>query len=213
MQDGFNVPEEFSNLTIEEMLKISRAWNDEIKGIKRMIPLDRSQESHDPYTAVERSPLSPEEIYFIIRFAERMDYSKAIKRLTPGYPFSVWREWLVWIGGWERAELSQWDRGLPAWDVWRDRVDWLPDEPIWKAYIRRLTAFNDPFPLSILGHFVTFYGWGVTVSFERLQQGWGHLTLSEARRGDGFSKLYWSPNGTPQHERARIFWSKHKHSE
>jgi hypothetical protein len=144
-------------------------------------------ESHTVQAAMERGELTEDEAYFVLRFAGRVGYDKAIKRLA-GRPLHKLRKWLVWFGGWEHPELSQWDRGVPAWEFRRrnefsGKVRWL-----------------DPFPLSLFGGRVTFFSWGFQV---KVRRGW--LVASGAYANSLPTKLYWSPNGTPQHERARFF--------
>jgi hypothetical protein len=194
-------------MSADERYVIAQAWEEHKATINRMVPLDRSGESHDPYLAVDRSPMDKDELYFVIRFAERLPYHTAITRLTPGYPWSTIRRWFIWIGGWESTELGQWDRGRAPWHIWRDRCDWKP-EPKWKAYLRRLTAFSSPTPISLLGHTVTFYGWGLSVRLNHLRENWGTLNLTCPYAGALPHKLYWSPNGTPSHEKARMLWQR-----
>lgn len=192
-------------LTAGEQASISRIW---IEMRSQTPQIDRTKESHDPILAMKQSPLEPEEIYFLIRFAERLGYTKAINRLRPGYPLRVWRRWLIWIGGWETPDLMQWDCGKPAWNIWRDHIEWKPDEPIWKAYLRRLTAFDSPTPISFFGHLFSIGSFGFTLGLEHLRAGWGYFCLTKDNIYNPFSKFYWSPNGTPSHERARIFWRR-----
>lgn len=165
----------------------------------------RAGERHSAIVALERTPLEDEEIYYIIRYAERLGYDKAIKRLTPGNPLQKFRRWLVWIGGWERAELSKWDRGVPHWDIWRADAYYRPGA---NRVVRFFRHIRDPRPISLFGHFLSMVNWDLTISLENLRSGWGFFCLTSSYAYTLPDKLYWSPNGTPCHERARIFWKR-----
>lgn len=132
-------------------------------------------DSHNVAAAMARGELDEEEAYYVLRFAGRFGYREAMRRLDPKGPLSRARRWLVWIGGWESPELCRWDRGWPAW-----RTD------------------ADPTPVSLLGHLVTFYGWGA-----ELRVAGGHLVYT---RRDGH--LYWSPDATPSHSGVVEFWPR-----
>jgi len=128
-------------------------------------------------------------MYFVLRFADRVGYKAAIKRLT-GKPLRDLRRKIVWFGGWESPELSQWDRGVPAWDIFaRDHRSEKPR--------RRIT---NPFPLTILS-VLTCYGWGWN-----LRLGRGYLVYSSYETGR--RRCYWSPNGTPQHPGTVMIWQR-----
>lgn len=145
---------------------------------------------HEPHTveaAMTRGELTEDEAYFVLRFAGRVGYDRAIKRLA-GRPLHRLRKWLVWFGGWENPELSQWDRGKPAWEL--RRTNEFTGKSRWA----------DPFPLALFGHRIAFFGWGAQARVRR-----GYVTLSRGRAKGRLSKLYWSPDGTPQHPRARFF--------
>ncbi len=74
------------------------------------------------------------------------------------------RQWVIWIGGWEKANGEGWQFRTS------DRSIFMP-----------------PWPISLLGHRFTFFGWG-----------W-QLRLSHPRRYLVHSKsgLYISTDGTP----------------
>ena len=133
-------------------------------------------EPHTIEAALRRGELTEEEAYFVLRFAGQLGYDKAIRRLSD--PLKVAREWLIWIGGWEHTELGQWDRGQPAWEVFR------------RGELR------DPTPVSMLGHRITINRCGL-YSWVNVRFGSGYLHA----RLDG-STVYWSPNGTPSHPEA-----------
>lgn len=101
-------------------------------------------DAHTVRDAMQRGELSEEEAYFVLRFAGRMGYKRAMNRL--GSPLKTIRQWVIWIGGWEIPDLMQWDMGKPAWQIGRD-----------------------PTPVSLLGHRATFYGWGWQV---KVASGW-----------------------------------------
>jgi len=135
--------------------------------------------------AMEREELTEEEAYFILRFAGHMGYEKAIRRLEN--PWKRLRRWFVWFGGWERPELSQWDRGAKAWDFFNTY-----------SGKRRL---NSPTPMSMLGHRITFFGWGLQVKV-----GKGSFVVASNSANGRADRAYWSPDGTPQNPNAKTFW-------
>jgi len=123
-------------------------------------------EPQNVQAAMARGELSEAEAYFVLRFAGRHGYNKAMARMD----FSRLpllrraRKWFVWFGGWEVPELSQWDSGRSAWEI------------------RKGGRWRDPFPLSLFGHRVTFFsGWfeyrwrGVRHVVKRGAQGWRHV--------------------------------------
>lgn len=136
--------------------------------------------NHSIESAMSLGELTEEEAYFVLRYAGRMGYDKAIKRLSPN-PLKPLRRWFVWFGGWEKPELLQWDGGKPAWEFrYRDGR--------WK----------DPFPLSVLGYRLTIFG-----KWAQMKFGKGYLVASSGFAYKWPNSLYWSPDGTPQHPRAR----------
>lgn len=161
--------------------------------MKQLIPLSpevgsRKHESHMAQTALNRGELTDEEAYYILRFAGRMGYDRAIRRLSPGYPWRNLRRWFVRTG-WETPELGQWDGNLPRWRfVERDR------------YTGKLRWF-DPFPLTILNRLTIFGRWWHLRCFG------GYLVCSNEYAYKWPNKLYWSRNGTPW-QNARVFWCR-----
>lgn len=143
---------------------------------------------HSVEAALARGELSEEEAFFVLRFAGRLGYERAMRRLYG--PWHTWRKWLLWVGGWEHPALSQWDRGVPAWEV----------------FVRRNGRWRiaDPTPFSLFGHRVTCYGWGWQVKCFK-----GYLVWV-GRREAAKWRLYWSPNGTPWHDRARGWIGKNE---
>lgn len=145
-------------------------------------------DSHTIEAAMRREELTEEESYFILRFAGRMGYDKAIKRLSN--PFQVLRQWFVWFGGWESPALSQWDRHIPAWSF--------------VGHIGKKKYLKSPWPVSLFGHRITLHGkWGQMKCFG------GYLVASNSVN-TWANKLFWSPNGTPTHPRARLIFSSKK---
>ena len=142
-------------------------------------------EPHTIEAALRRGELTEDEAYFVLRFAGRVGYSKAIKRLKG--PLKAARRWLVWAGGWEHPELGQWDRGEPPWEFFtRGRL-------------------NSPTPLSFFGHRITINGCGENRWIDlRIGGGYMHARL------DG-SAVYWSPDATPQHPEAIHFVGRRPH--
>jgi hypothetical protein len=83
------------------------------------------------------------------------------------------RRWVIWFGGWELANGEGW------------RFEYGPT------------------PVSLFGHFITFYGGG----WVDVRVGRGTLVVffpGSHRRSVPGCHAYWSPNGTPGHERARL---------
>lgn len=81
---------------------------------------------------------------------------------------SLWkrcRQWLIWIGGWEKAN----GKG------WKFLID----------YGHR-KGLMSPSPISLLGHHITFFGWGWQI---KIRSGY-YLVWSK-------SGLYISNDGTP----------------
>ncbi len=147
--------------------------------------------SHDIKAAMERGELTEEEAFFVLRFAGNLGYDRAIRRMKN--PLKVLRRWFVWIGGWETAELSQWDRGKKPWELFGSCGSLKGP----KRYIK------SPFSVSLFGRRITCFGWGIQVKTRR-----GYLCASSDYAGGLPTKLYWSPNGTPGHPEARMYWRK-----
>lgn len=131
-------------------------------------------ESHTIANAVKRGELTEDEAYFILRFAGRMGYDNAIKKLTPWH--HRLRQWFLWIGGWECPELMQWDAGRAAFEPRRPDGRW-----------------RSPYPVTILNRVTLFGGWG------QVRVGRGFVTWVSRDR-----MLYWSPDGTPSNPAARF---------
>lgn len=77
---------------------------------------------------------------------------------------SIWkrvRQWFIWVGGWELANGSG----------WKLKHDW---------------GWASPTPISIFGHWATFYSWGT-------QFRWGRSWLVYSKH----SGTYVSKDGTP----------------
>lgn len=136
-------------------------------------------ESHDTTSAMRRGELEEEEAYFVLRFAGRLGYRAAMRRLTS--PTKRLRQWFIWFGGWETPELCQWDMGWPAWKLRLDSGAW-----------------RSPTPVSILGHRATWYGWG-----GQARMFGGLLTVSWRPSSSSGWRLYWSPDGTPDNPGAK----------
>lgn len=137
--------------------------------------------SHTLAAVMARGELTEEEAYFILRFAGKLGYTKAIHRLSN--PWRTLRKWFVWIGGWENGELGQWDQGKPAWEPFRRG------------------KLQNPTPISFFGHRIT-----IQSRWLRVQIGRGYLNILFPNYvKTRYGRIYWSPNGTPQHPQARFF--------
>lgn len=75
------------------------------------------------------------------------------------------RHWFIWLGGWEKPNGEGWWFRYPSGS--------------WKR----------PYPVSLLGHRVTFQPWGWSVRTRH-----GYLCYSTEQ---GHRKFYTSPDGTP----------------
>lgn len=137
--------------------------------------------SHTIAEAMKRGELDEEEAYFILRFAGHHGYREAIRRLTPEGRLWHARRWLIWFGGWERPHLIQWDAGKPAFEM-----------------------KGDPTPVGLFGHRFTHYGWGW-----QLRTRTGFLVYSRARPNRD-AEFYWSPDGTPSHPGAVLFYGNER---
>jgi hypothetical protein len=87
---------------------------------------------------------------------------------------SLWkrcRQWLIWIGGWEK----------PNGTGWRFR----------NSYDRSI--FMPPFPISLLGHLFTFFGWGWQMKLCKLYPFKVYRYVTWSKR----SGFYISNDGTP----------------
>lgn len=91
---------------------------------------------------------------------------------------SLWlrlRNWVIWIGGWERTDHKT------------GKHEWRP-----------VTRWSDPFPLSLLGRCVTFFPFGVDVRLRRTHFHW-HYRKSPGSYGPlGMGYAYCSRDGTPR---------------
>ena len=134
--------------------------------------------------------LTEEEAYFVLRFAGRAGYSRAIGALTDvAVPSGRLRRLVrrrIWIGGWEHPELLQWDKGLPAF------------EPVRDGKVR------SPYPIKIGP--LTLYGWGANLDVPG-----GCLVASWGRRSGWPVEVYISPNGTPHHPNVRWIAGPYRH--
>lgn len=137
--------------------------------------------SHTIKDVMERGEITEEEAYFILRFAGRLGYGQAIRRLHPGNGirrfFYFARKWIVWFGGWERAELSQWDRGAKAWEFFSNY-----------GGVRKIAS---PFPVSFAGHRITLFGDWFQFRIGR------RIFVVNHRFARGQFYVYWSFDGTP----------------
>lgn len=94
------------------------------------------------------------------------------------------RQWLCWIGGWEKANGAGWT--IPRAAIKLD------------GYLESLT------PVSLLGHRVTFQWFGVDIRIRgRGILCWHWKQRRFERAGKGYA--YFSRNGTPS-EATRWFW-------
>jgi hypothetical protein len=82
------------------------------------------------------------------------------------------RCWLIWIGGWEKANHS-------GWQFRRQQIGYVPPRYRWLGVT----------PVSLFGHRITVQRFGVSIRFRR-----GYLCFNhDARHHYG----YFSPNATP----------------
>lgn len=132
---------------------------------------------HTIKDAMDRGELDEEEAFFVLRFAGRHGYKEAMRRLDTRSRATRLRRWFVTFSGWERPHLMQWDSGAPAFE-----------------------AKGDPTPVSLFGRRFVFFG-----RFEEMRVAGGWLVFSRSKC-DGGTRLYWSPDGTPQHARAVHIW-------
>lgn len=94
------------------------------------------------------------------------------------------RQWFVWFGGWERADNKSWEFGFKTNVAGREKFH-----------------FMAPFPLSLFGHRIVFYGWGCDIQLPT-----GHLVWS--RYGHSL-QVYISKDGTPQGAHHWIYGTPH----
>ena len=120
---------------------------------------------HTVAAAMARNELTEEEAYFVLRFAGRHGYTKAMARMEfARFPtLRRIRKWLVWFGGWETPELCQWDSGRARWEIVKNG------------------RFRDPFPLSLFGHRITFF----SMWFEYRFAGVRHVVHLRRKRDGG----------------------------
>ena len=79
------------------------------------------------------------------------------------------RCWLIWVGGWEKANGAGW-------------------APFIK-FINGKRKLRDITPISFFGHRITFFGWGGQIRYRGQYLVW--------TREDGYWEIFISPNGTP----------------
>ncbi len=123
---------------------------------------------HSIRSAMARGELNEDEAFFVLRYAGNLGYAEAIRRLRPWSPLKRARRWLVWLGGWERPELQQWDQGKKAFE-----------------------AKGSPLPLSFFGHRITVnhFGFDIRPRVKALCVHWD--------RGFTGLRVYVSPDCTP----------------
>jgi hypothetical protein len=105
------------------------------------------------------------------------------------------RQWVSWFGGWETVNRD--DREYPYRHRWQFRY---PFTVAGRGGQQKL-AWRDPFPLSLFGHRLTFFGWGGNCRIP------GHRILTWTyRRGQRqHFRAYISTDGTP---RTATHWLK-----
>lgn len=84
--------------------------------------------------------------------------------------FTRIRQWFIWLGGWELANGRGWRFWIPHNTINGTKKLWM-----------------SPYPISLLGHRMTFYGWGMEI---KLSSGW--IVWNFNRR-----YCFISRNGTP----------------
>lgn len=122
---------------------------------------------HSIRAAMRRGELDEEEAYFLLRFAGRIGYTAAIRRLNPDPWWTRARQWVIKFLGAEPPHLSRWDSGMPKWD-----------------------ARHGVMPVMLFGRRVTIQWFGVDVG--RLCIHW-----RQSVRGPVRLRVYVSPDGTP----------------
>lgn len=93
--------------------------------------------------------------------------------------FTRIRQWFIWFGGWESP-----------WGKWHFFVHTPWYKQWWKKW-----HFKSPVPLSILGHWATYYGWGIQA---KLPSGW----LVWCWNKNDEPEIYISKDGTPENAHA-----------
>lgn len=96
-------------------------------------------------------------------------------------PFKRSRQWLIWIGGWEKPNGGGWRVRLNAWPGG------------WRRFLPKSIG-DSMAPVSLFGHRVTFFGWGLQIK----KRGSRILVFSRCglRKGQP-TKIYLSHDGTP----------------
>ena len=90
-------------------------------------------------------------------------------------------QWIVTFGGWQRYSPKQ-----GTYRLWRFRWDHAPHR------------LRDPFPLSLFGHRVTFYSFGVSIRLRRTRFNWSYRRKPGYMHGPlGKGYAYLSRDGTP----------------
>jgi len=84
------------------------------------------------------------------------------------------RSWFIWVGGWEKANGKGWE---------------LLGRYTWKKGLKSF-YFKSPAPVSIFGHWLTYYGWGLNF---KVKGGW-FVVVWDNGHGE---KIYISKDGTP----------------
>lgn len=95
---------------------------------------------------------------------------------------SAWlrlRTWLIWVGGWESSPADKPHQ-------WRFRTEGHPP-PRYRL---------GPTPVSVAGHRVTFFGWGLQVRLRHAYLVWEWNPYRW--HGQRWGRCYVSPNGTPR---------------
>jgi len=110
------------------------------------------------------------------------------------------RKWFFWIGGWEKANCKGWrfsinsERPRQLTSSEKEKVKCMSHEERLQ-FAKTIPKENhriwlDPFPMSFLGHRITFYSWGMNL---KVKEGYLYLIWS---KNEG-RKCYISSNGTP----------------
>jgi hypothetical protein len=110
------------------------------------------------------------------------------------------RKWFFWLGGWEKANSAGWRFYMkhtrpkkPTKEQREILVNLTPKEQ--HEYIKTLPeryerVWLSPFPISLLGHRITFYNWGMNI---RTSEGYFCITWDKNQG----RKCYISYDGTP----------------
>jgi len=106
------------------------------------------------------------------------------------------RRWIIWIGGWEKANSSGWKFTIEHTHCNRKT-----------GRITTIHRYLDPTPISLFGNFLTIQPFGIHISTR-----WGYLCWSWRKlmqERPNLGHCYLSPNATPS-AATKWFWGKNR---